>query len=300
LHTPVVSSQLLSSSSSSQPEAPGIPGSLQPSPASNSAEQTTGRFLNIPGTAGSLPAAMRAPPPLGAPFVNNFVPAAISPYTAMTTNSTAPSSQTRPPQPHLAFTVPPPRVMPVAPPTSLTIAPPGLLDFPSSSSTSASSLSRHSFPAPSPSSSKSAATTGISPAKNFPPKPLIPATNATARDSTDPATSSGNGTLRHQDSTRKRSAGDFDARRLSSSSFGGYRDGGVASADGGSGDDRGGRGDMRDPRRRERDRSSQEHENGGRRYSSDNRTITTRFRDYDRDNNRNRRYEPPPRNSDRR
>ncbi|EJW78880.1 hypothetical protein WUBG_10209 [Wuchereria bancrofti] len=281
LQTPIISSQLHGNQTAN---TAAVPSSIL---GSQSSSQNT-----IPHT--THPVMLPPPPPnvrpsLGVLPLNNFVPAAVSPYTVMSTTP-APSPATIPFPPG-TFTVPPPRPLVVPPPNSLNIPPPSVMDCPppgnfsltTSSFASATPLVSCTFSSPSPSSSNS--TTVASATGLVSRKPLTNGGNSNSI--VDPAKV--NGDLRHESRKQFENYGGTLDSRGDRRSFGGF-----------CGSDGIGRGGLRDPRGRDRDHErngnrglqQQLHNNGGRRYSSDNRNRMLRYRDYD-DDRRSRRYEPP-------
>lgn len=281
LQTPIISSQLHGSQTTSRIVGPSTVGSqssaLNTNPQSGPSSQ--------PNT---LPEMLPPPPPnvrpLGIPALNNFVPAAMPPYTVMSATS-APSPATIP-FPPCSFTLPPPRPVVVSPPNSVNIPPSSVMECPSpgtfpvstTSFSPATPLAGCTFSSPSPSSSN--CTTITSGTAVVLRRPL---TNGGNSNSTVDSVKV-NGDSRHE--PRKH----FENHSIAADSrgdrrpFGGFR---------GSGDIN--RGGLRDPYGRERSGNrglqQQLHSNGGRRYSSDNRNRMTRYRDYD-DDRRSRRYEP--------
>ncbi|CAG9539172.1 unnamed protein product [Cercopithifilaria johnstoni] len=287
LQTPIISSQLHSSQTASRMADSPILGSqpslLNANPQTGSSSQST----TLPGMLPPPPPNMR--PSLGMPPLNNFVPAAMPPYTVMSATS-APLPTTIPFPPN-SFAVPPPRPVVVPPPNSLNIPPPGVMECPppgafslsTSSFSTATPLVSCTFSSPSPSSSSS--TTIASATTLFSRRPLTNGGNSNSVVDSVKV----NGDLRHEPRKHFENYGTTMDSRGDHRSFGGFR-----------GDDDIGRGGLRDPHGRDRDRErngnrgvqQQLHNNGGRRYSSDNRNRMTRYRDYD-DDRRSRRYELP-------
>lgn len=288
LQTPIISSQLHGSQTANTTAVPSVLGS-QPSPLNTSPQ--IGPSPQPAALSGMLP----PPPPnvrpsLEVPSLNNFVPAAVPPYTVM--SATSVPSPTTIPFPPCSFTVPPPRAIVVPPPNSLNIPPPSVMDCPPPGSFPLSTCSFSpstplvscTFSSPSPSSSSS--TTVASATVPVSRRPL---TNGGNNNSTvDPVKV--NGDLRREPRKHFENYGTTLDSRGDRRLFGGFREG----------DDIGRGGSLRDPRGRDRDRErngnrglqQQLHNNGGRRYSSDNRNRMPRYRDYD-DDRRSRRYEPP-------
>ncbi|EFO21925.1 hypothetical protein LOAG_06568 [Loa loa] len=286
LQTPIISSQLHGSQTASTTAFPPILGS-QLSPVNTnsqigpSSQPTTLHGILPPPPPNVLPS-------LGIVSLNNFVPAAVPPYTVMSvTSAHSPATIPFPPD---SFAIPPPKRIVMPPTNSPNIRPPCVMDllpsgnFPSTTSTfTPATLVSCTFSSPPSSSSSSTAVT--------PAIALVsrrPLTNGGDSNSiVDPAKV--NGDLCHESRKHFGNYGTTLNSHGDRRSFGGFR----------GGDDID-HGSLRDPRARDRDREyngnrglqQQLHNNGGRRYSSDNRNRMPRYRDYD-DDRRSRRYEPP-------
>ncbi|VDK89008.1 unnamed protein product [Litomosoides sigmodontis] len=274
LQTPIISSQLHGSQTASRVAGPSTVGNqssaLNTIPQTESSSQPT-----------TLPVMLPPPPPA----LNNFVPAAMPPYTVMSPTS----SPATIPFPPCSFNLPPPRPVVVSPPNSLNIPPPSVMECPPPgtfplSSTSFSPVTPLAGCTFSPPSSSSSATTVTSVSATVPRRPL---TNGGNSSSTVDSVKI-NGDLHHEPRKHFENHSTATESRGDRRSFGGFRE-----------SDDSNRGGLRDPYGRERDRErngsrglqQQLHSNGGRRYSSDNRNRMTRYRDYD-DDRRSRRYEP--------
>ncbi|VBB33852.1 unnamed protein product, partial [Acanthocheilonema viteae] len=286
LQTPIISSQLHGNQTASRMTGPPVLGSqlssLNTNPQTRPSSQPTTHSEMLP------PPPPNVLPSLGVPHLNNFVPAAIPPYTVM--SATSASSPATIPFSPCSFTVPPPRAIVMPPPNSLNIPPPSVMECPplrafplsTSSFSPTTPLVPCTFSSPSPSSSSS--TTVASATAPVSRRPLTNGGNSNSIVDSVKV----NGDLRHEPRKHTENYGVVMDGSGDRRPFGGFR-----------GDEDIGRGGLRDPHGRDRDRErsgnrglqQQLHNNGGRRYSSDNRNRMTRYRDYD-DDRRSRRYEP--------
>ncbi|VIO96132.1 Uncharacterized protein BM_BM12824 [Brugia malayi] len=214
LQTPIISSQLHGNQIANTVAIPSSILGSQPS------SQNTNPHTTHPVMLPPPPPNVR--PSLGVLPLNNYVPAAVSPYTVMSTTSTP--SPAKIPFPPGSFTVPPPRSLIVPPPNSLNIPPPNVMDCPppgnfsltTSSFASATPLVSCTFSSPSASSSNS--TTVASATGLVSRKPLTNGGNSNSI--VDPAKV--NGDLRHEPRKQFENYGGTLDSRGYRRSFGGF------------------------------------------------------------------------------